>query len=461
MRRRWNYERVMEDAHLRPDLNFSYVEPEDVENNKSKLPIECVTCGYQWYPSIHSIFSPSTMTGCPSCSGKMKWTYSRLERYICKHRPEINISQICDDDVENHKSKLSLSCNNCEYEWMTSLNSIVNCNSGCPSCAGNAPWTYSRFKAYMRKYRPEINISQICEDDVENNKSQLSFSCNDCDYEWMSSLASVIINNTGCARCSGNEKWTFSRFKAYMRKYRPEINISQICEEDVVNKKSRLTFSCNNCYHEWMTSLHNIVNGETGCSRCAGKEAITYDVFLERIHTRPDIDFSLTKERYIDNGSESRLKCRCVECQHIWRPSSHSIFNHNSGCPACRASRGEKAVKKYLEEHNITYEREFILESLPRKRFDFRFEHKEIGYLLEFDGIQHFKETKHFHREENSFEKGQRVDRRKTRHALRNGYRLIRIDYTQVDNVHRHIRRALRSEENLYLSSSEMYSYLS
>ena len=264
----------------------------------------------------------------------------------------------------------------------------------------------------------------------------------------------------GCPSCSGNLQWCYSRLERYIRKHRPEINISQICEEDVENAFSRLSFSCNDCEYEWQTSLHSIVNHNSGCGRCAGKEAITYDVFLERIHTRHDIDFSLTRERHIDNGNGSRLKCRCVECQHIWRPSFTSIFNHNSGCPVCCSSKGEKAVKKYLEDHNITYEREVTLESLPRKRYDFRFVHKEIEYLLEFDGLQHFEEIKHFHREEDSFEEGQQVDLRKTRHALRNGYRLIRIDYTQVDNVPRHIRRALRSEEALYLSSPELYSFL-
>ena len=394
MARKWNYERVIDEAHRRPDLNFEYVRPEDVENAKSKIPIECVTCGYQWYPSITSIFSPSAMTGCPSCSGNLQWTYSRLERYIHKHRPEINISQICEEDVVNKESRLSFSCNDCDYQWITSLNAIVNHNSGCSRCAGREQWTYSRLKAYIRKHRPEINISQVCEEDVENAKSQLPFSCNDCGYEWI-------------------------------------------------------------------TSLDSIVNSQSGCGRCSGNEAITYDVFLERIHTRPDIDFSLTRERHIDNGNGSRLKCRCVECQHVWRPSFRSIFNGGTGCPVCCSSKGEKNIVKYLEDHNITYEREVTLESLPRKRYDFRFVHKEIGYLLEFDGVQHFEETKHFHREGDSFEEGQKVDRRKTRHALRNDYRLIRIDYTQVDNVSKHIRRALKSEEDLYLSSPELYSFLS
>ena len=336
--------------------------------------------------------------------------------------------------------------------------------TGCSSCAGNIPWTYSRLERYICKHRPEINISQIEEEDVVNNRSRLSFSCNveGCHYEWVATLSSVVNSQSGCPSCSGKEQWNFSRFKTYMRKHRPEINISQICEDDVVNRGSRLPFSCYTCGYEWETSLNNMVNGETGCSRCSGNEPITYDIFLERIDTRLDIDFSLTRERHIDNGNKSRLKCRCVECQHVWRPSFKDVFGkHQSGCPSCCSSKGEKEVKKYLEDHNIQHEREVTLESLPRKRYDFRFVHEEIGYLLEFDGIQHFEQIDYFHREEDSFEEGQRVDRRKTRHALRNGYRLIRIDYTQVDNVPRHIRRALRSEKDLYLSSPELYSYLS
>ena len=451
----------MDEADSRPDLNFEYVRPEDVENSRSKLPIECVMCRYQWYSSIQHIFSVSSSRGCSRCSGNEKWNYSKLKAYMRKHRPEINISLVEEEDVMNAKSQLSFSCYNCGYEWITTLNSIVNGQTGCSRCSGKEKWNYSRLKAYIRKHRPEINISHICEEDVVNSKSSLSFSCNNCDYVWIATLNNIVSGQTGCSRCSGNEQWTYSRFKAYMCKYRPEINISQVCEEDVVNCKSRLSFSCYTCDYVWIATLNNIVNNNDGCARCSGNELITYDVFLERIHTRPDIDFSLTKERHINNGSESRLKCRCVKCQHIWRPSFNNIFNNNCGCPVCSSSKGEKEVKKYLEDHNITYEREVTLESLPRKRFDFRFVHEEIGYLLEFDGIQHFKERKHFHREEDSFEKAQKIDRRKTRHALRNGYCLIRIDYTQVDNVSKHIRRALRLGEDLYLSSPELYSYLS
>jgi hypothetical protein len=112
----------------------------------------------------------------------------------------------------------------------------------------------------------------------------------------------------------------------------------------------------------------------------------------------------------------------------------------------------------------IASQPEFILSSLPRKRFDLSFVYNDIDYLLEFDGQQHFEYIEFFHRNgEEEFKQKQQVDILKTQHALTNGYRLIRIDHTQVDRVAEHIQRAFEhtSETHpVYFSNSALYQYI-
>jgi len=112
---------------------------------------------------------------------------------------------------------------------------------------------------------------------------------------------------------------------------------------------------------------------------------------------------------------------------------------------------------------DIKFSKQFRLDE--RKRFyDFCFVYKSRKYLIEYDGEQHFGYKKFFHDSEDHYHGKQKVDIEKTADATKNGYSIIRIDYTQFKNIEYHITQALESlstgEFDIYVSNEEMYMYI-
>lgn len=94
-----------------------------------------------------------------------------------------------------------------------------------------------------------------------------------------------------------------------------------------------------------------------------------------------------------------------------------------------------------LKQNRISFKREASfkdlngLKGIPL-RFDFAiFKNNKIIVLIEYDGIQHFKFTKHFHKTIFDFKKAQEWDRKKNSYCLVKGIPLIRIPYWDLDNL--------------------------
>ena len=72
-------------------------------------------------------------------------------------------------------------------------------------------------------------------------------------------------------------------------------------------------------------------------------------------------------------------------------------------------------------------------------------------------GRQHFEYIDYFHKVEDDFKYRQAVDRVKTMYAINNGFNVIRIDYTQKNNVQYHLNLALEKKDLLYVSTFSLY----
>lgn len=112
------------------------------------------------------------------------------------------------------------------------------------------------------------------------------------------------------------------------------------------------------------------------------------------------------------------------------------------GCPKCQSSKGERAVRKILEEMNIEFveQKSFpTCKNVKPLRFDFWIE--KYNLLIEYDGIQHFDacleltNSLDFHKQKLEYVKLK--DEIKTKWCLDNNVKLLRIRYD--DNIRRKI----------------------
>ena len=124
-------------------------------------------------------------------------------------------------------------------------------------------------------------------------------------------------------------------------------------------------------------------------------------------------------------------KCQC-ECGNIHYASLSNLKSGSvSRCPDCfLRSKGEEKIKEILDFNNIPYELEKTFNTcLTNKnrlcRFDFYVDNK---YLIEFDGLQHFKATNGWNTQEH-FIQIQENDEIKNQWCKNNNIPLIRIPY--------------------------------
>ena len=100
--------------------------------------------------------------------------------------------------------------------------------------------------------------------------------------------------------------------------------------------------------------------------------------------------------------------------------------------PKQKGSTGEIKIEQYLIKNRFTYIKEFSFKELGRKRFDFYLPKENM--CIEFDGIQHYEAIGYFGGID-TFIATQNSDKAKNDYCKQNKIKLIRISYTDKNNI--------------------------
>lgn len=134
-------------------------------------------------------------------------------------------------------------------------------------------------------------------------------------------------------------------------------------------------------------------------------------------------------------------KCQC-DCGKECIISSERLLSGNSYSCGCqyRNSKGEATITEILNNNNIKFQQEYIFSDLKDKaylRFDFAIFDKNDNLLklIEYDGEQHFIKKDIVWNREDNFEKRQEHDRIKNEYCKSHNIPLVRIPYTELNNL--------------------------
>lgn len=128
-------------------------------------------------------------------------------------------------------------------------------------------------------------------------------------------------------------------------------------------------------------------------------------------------------------------KCKCDCGREVERVSDTLIQKDSLSCGLCRRSIGSIKIEQLLKENNIEYELEKTFLDLKGKNnvpFRFDFYLPQYNRLVEFDGIQHYKEREIF---SDSLETIQKRDSIKNNYCINHQIPLVRIPYWKIDNL--------------------------
>lgn len=185
----------------------------------------------------------------------------------------------------------------------------------------------------------------------------------------------------------------------------------------------------------YVTSTH-LTSGATQSCGCLQKERtgqakakdLTNQRFGHVVALRP------TQKRI---AGQVVWECKC-DCGAIFYTSTCNLTQgktHSCGC--MKMSQGAEKIAHLLQEHNISYVNEKVFldcvfeDTGKHARFDFWVNNE---YIIEFDGVQHFKPTSGW----NTIEKHLSVvehDKIKNNWCKQHNIPIIRIPYTQEDNL--------------------------
>lgn len=229
------------------EIDISKVREEHIISHRSKIPISCVKCNYEWFPSIHNLIS--NKSHCPECSQVAPYTLERFRKRMFD-RKEINISEVKENHIININSLVTIFCNICEYKWKTAITNLVN-GCGCPNCAGNARYDLERFKNKM-VLREEIDISEVTEEHIKNKNSKVPVICTKCNYRWSPRVYSLTISKNGCPKCK------ISKGIIAITNFLDEMSISYELEKTFKNLKVKSYLRLDIYIHKFNEILYPI-----------------------------------------------------------------------------------------------------------------------------------------------------------------------------------------------------------
>lgn len=163
-----------------------------------------------------------------------------------------------------------------------------------------------------------------------------------------------------------------------------------------------------------------------------------------------------TENHRMTNGRPVSPKwlCRC-DCGNTKEVASADLLSGRTTSCGCLVSRGEKEVSEYLRENNINFKQQYSFNDLrgPRNgllRFDFGLLDENDGLicLIEYQGIQHYKDDSEFGKDTREI-----TDPLKRKYCEKNNINLYEIRYD--DSVKEKIEGILQIE-NLQQQTSTL-----
>jgi len=336
----------------------------------------------------------------------------------------------------NAKSKITITCP-VHGNFTQLANNHIN-GYGCKKCAkeelySNNTMTIDEFLSKSNKIHNNFYIYTKTKY-IKSYKKIIITCPKHGDFE---QLPYVHIRGFGCIKCSNEKKslqYTHSN-DDFIKK--ANVIHNKLYDYSKCIYKGTRAKICIICpiHGEFHQIAHNHLNG-MGCKKCAmisQKSIITKSnkEFIDRCRNVHGNLYNYDKTNY--KGSKYKV---CITC-NSHGPFYQSAGGHlkGQGCPKCNNSKGENIINNFLIRNNIEFIPEKTFQGCKfKKLLPFDFYIPSHNLCIEFDGKQHFESVDYFGGEKH-LKYIKNNDLIKTNYCISNGIKLLRIKYTDFDNI--------------------------
>lgn len=419
-----------------------YIFLESYINSATKIKCKHNECGHIWQIRPNDFLKGNR---CPKCYGNIPYTQ---EEYCNKIIEIAGDEYIFLEKYIDSKTKIKCKHNKCGYIWKTTPNNFLN-GRRCPQCNGGIKYTYEEVKYFI-----EVESGSGCKllnKEYTNSQTKLKIQCK-CGEIFQTNFNKFKDRNQRqCKKCGYKKLAQLKKFAYIDVKKFIETESNSGCKllsKKYKNAYTKLLLQCK-CGKKFKTSFSEFkFQNKKQCNKCgryisSKKRIKTQEQFEKEIYSLVGNEYVFLEE-YID--VETKIKCRHNICGYEYKVTPNNFLHAENRCPRCAESRGERQIKKCLEDKNIKFEQEYYFDDLlgiggGLLRFDFAILNNKnvlIG-LIEYDGQQHFKQINFggISDEEAliNLEYQQQNDNIKNQYCKDNDINLLRIPYWEFDNI--------------------------
>lgn len=254
----------------------------------------------------------------------------------------------------------------------------------------------------------------------------IKFKHNKCGTVFEMSPNHFLKDGRRCSYCyHGNAK---SEDK-FIDDFNKVSNGNYCCLDSYHRENSKIRVKHLKCGTVFETTPHMFLRG-IGCPDCFGNKRKTTEQFKNEVIKLTNGEFEC---KSIYRNSKSKVTIFHNKCKKYYKVSPHDFLQGNR-CPYCKQSKGEMTIASILDRHNISYEIQKIFKDCgnDRQRMPFDFYLNDYNLLIEYDGIQHYKEVKYFGGKA-KLDNQKKRDKIKDDYANNNNINLLRVPY-YLDN---------------------------
>jgi len=196
-------------------------------------------------------------------------------------------------EYKNNRTKITVRCDLCDYEYNVAPTTFLNTSCGCPSCSGVSKITIDDFVRVLNKH----NLELLDNPNVENFNSKLNMNvqCKKCHYKFTTNYNRVNSQNSSCAVCKNkkvlkgyNDIWTTN----------PELAKLLLNEDDgykyTYSSNKKVLWKCSFCGNIMSKTVGDVYQHGLSCTNCS--DGISYpEKFVKNLLHICNIDYTYQK----------------------------------------------------------------------------------------------------------------------------------------------------------------------
>lgn len=238
-----------------------------------------------------------------------------------------------------------------------------------------------------------------------------------------------ISRGRRCSVCNGGVLKDYNSLIDCIKEYLGNEYKLVTKSDNYVNSKSYIEIKHTVCGKVYTTTRNSITAGHK-CTHCQHHSYLkSPEEYKKEFNEAAKGDYILLSD--YTKGKE-KVVVKSLICGHIFKVRADKFLS-GTRCTKCGNSSGEVIINNFLLKHSLSFTREKSLDiNGVRHRIDFYL--PEYKKIIEFDGIQHFKPIDFFGGEQELINRQNR-DKAKNEYFNSIGYKVIRIPYTDIDNI--------------------------